>query len=315
MTTDVRESARLALAFLKAGLIDPDAVNGELHPAQLVEKALERALPTLGELCLAYSLQREEDVFVFSVEVSGLLCLDFTGAAGLCDLHHPKLGPCLLNHLHSAASVCEPFTPAVCAHYIEMLYWDGDTTDEPLLMRAREEIAHARKVPEERVSLDDARTYADSHYLTETHVAEHLDARYRRFDDALSLAECETLCRARGLAALAGVCEQTAQLQNLAQRLPPSDTELYDYFEGEIPYGVLIGMSSGPRDLVREVFEEYEHLLVHSTGFMPLYALCVTPGDAQSVASFAASLRVLKEFYERLEAICKVLREVTCLFH
>ena len=315
MTTDARESARLALAFLEAGLIDSDAVAGEPHPGQLVERALEQALPQLGELSLDYHLRTDEEVFLFTVEVAGLLCFDFAGAAGLCDLHHPKLGPCLLNHLHTAASVCEPFTPAVCEHYIELLYWEGDTTDEALLTRAREEIAHARQVPEESVSLDDARTYADSHYLTETHVAEHLDERYRHFDDTLSLKQCEALCQARGLTALTNVCQQIAQLHDLSQRLPPFDSDLFDYFEGEIPYGVLVSLGTGSRDLVREVFEEYEHLLIQASGFLPLYALGVIPHDAQNVASFAAALRTLKEFYECLEAICTTLREVTCLFH
>ena len=315
--TEVGDGAKLALALLKAKIIEEaDFVKGD-DPATFIARSLGRLWTPegLADFGYAYTLTVLDDQLYFVIELERAHYLDFSPAAALCDGLIEQLGPSLLSHLHRVLPLTPTFTPEVCHDYIVMSHWGGWDGAEELFEIARNDLAHAQGVPEENLSDEAVETYADSYYLTPNHVERLLEERYRR-PGGLSLSECHVLSSREACSNLNLVFDLLVELDTLAAALPERAESFYDRFEGEDPFALVVGLQRGKaRDLVEEVYREHEELVWNcGSEFTPVYALEVAADDAASLETLRTVLETSKRSLELTQKLVSTLEVTSCLF-
>ena len=262
---------------------------------------------------LDYGLATAFDQLYFSITLSGGDYLDFSQPALVCDRAHEALGPSLLSHLDAATPLLPAFTPEACRAYIEMSYWEGFENAEYLLELARSDLAHARGVSDESLSASEVAVYADQHYFTPNTVNRLLEPRYQQ-PGRLSLEACGELCRSHGYTHLMRVCELLGELRTLAEALPDRSESLYEQIDHYQPYGIVVGLpGEQSRDLVDEIYREYEQQVWNGGEFGPVYALEVDMDDPQTLVRLKTALGTCKRSLELTEALCDTLEITTCL--
>lgn len=263
---------------------------------------------------LDYSLATAFDQLYFLITLSGGDYLDFSQPACVCDRAHEALGPSLLSHLDAHTSLLPAFTPEACRAHVEMSYWEGWEEAEYLLELARSDLAHARRVAEASLSHEEVETYADQHYFTPNTVNGLLEPRYQQ-PGGLSLEQCGKLCRSHGYLNLTRVCELLGELRTLEEGLPERSESLYEQIEHYQPYGVVIGLpGEQSRDLVDEIYGEYEQDVWNGGEFGPVYALEVDPNDPYSLITLRSALEVCKRMVELTQELYVTLEVTACLF-
>ena len=309
--TDVGEGARLALSLLEARIIEADDFVKGHDPASFIARSLERLWVPRGikRFSLDYSLVTAFDQLYFLITLSRGDTFDFSQPALVCDRVHEALGPSLLSQLDAATPLLPAFTPEACRAHIEMTYWEGWEDAAYLFERARSDLAYARRVTEESLSQEEVETYADQHYFTPNTVNELLEPRYQQ-PGRLSLEQCGDLCRSHGYPNLTRVCELLGELRTLARALPERSESLYGQIEHYQAYGVVIGLPSGQsRDLVEEIYWDYERDVWNGGEFGPVYALELGE-DPETLVRLKRALRICQRSLELTEALYDTL-EVT----
>lgn len=284
-------------------------------PASFVARSLGRLWVPAGikRFSLDYSLATAFDQLYFLITLSGGDYLDFSQPARVCDRAHEALGPSLLGHLDAHTPLLPAFTPEACRAYVEMSYWEGWEEAEYLLELARSDLAHARRVTEASLSHEEVETYADQHYFTPNTVNGLLEPRYQQ-PGGLSLEQCGELCRSHSYTHLTRVVEMLGELRTLEEGLPERSESLYEQLEHYQPYGVVVGLpGERSRDLVDEIYEEYERDVWNSGEFGPVYALEVDMDEPQTLVRLKTALGTCQRSLELTEALYDTLEVTTCL--
>ena len=141
-----------------------------------------------------------------------------------------------------------------------------------------------------------------------------LEPRYQQ-PGRLSLEQCGELCRAHGYPKLTRVFELLGELRTVAEALPERSESLYEQIEHYQAYGVVIGMPNGQsRDLVDEIYWDYERDVWNGGEFGPLYALEVDMDDPQTLVKLKTALGTCRRSLELTEALYDTLEVTSCLF-
>ena len=264
---------------------------------------------------LTYSFAAVGEGFYFLIGLDEGSYLDFTQPALVCDRANEQLGPSLLTHLHACTLLLPAFTPEVCREYIVGYHWEGWDEAENLLELARSDLAYAEGVDEDSLSLEEVERYADSHYFTPKRVDSLIDRRYQN-PGTLSLEACTELCRRHGFVNLTRACELLTELRALTGALPERAHELYEYFDGSQPFGMVVGLQQegADLDLVDEIYREHEQHAWQVGDFEPLYALAVDIGAPDSITTLRSALGTCKRMLELTQKLYDTLEVTAWLF-
>ena len=207
------------------------------------------------------------------------------------------------------------FTPEVCREYIVCYHWEGWDEAENLLELARSDLAYAEGVDEDSLSLEEVERYADSHYFTPKRVDSLIDRRYQN-PGTLSLEACTELCRRHGFVNLTRACELLTELRALTGALPERAHELYEYFDGSQPFGIVVGLQQegADLDLVDEIYREHEQHAWQVGDFEPLYALDVDLDAPDSLTHLRSALGTCKRMLELTQKLYDTLEVTAWLF-
>lgn len=314
--SEVSEGAQLALGLLDADIIDADDYEPAHDPASFIARSLGRLwTPDAFErFSLDYTFATHFDQLYFHIKVTSGDYLDFSQPAQVCDRAHEALGPSLLTHLYATTPLLPAFTPEVCRGYIETFHWEDSEQAEYLLEMARNDLAAAREVEEESLSDEEVEAYADQHYLTPSFVDGALEPRYQQ-PGLLPLKACRELCRRHGFGNLLSACDLLLELRTLKDALPERSESFFERTEHYTPYAVVVGLQGeGERDLVDEIYREYEQQTWEGGEFGPVYALEVDPRDPETLRRLKTALETCRRSLELTEKLYATLEVTKCLF-
>jgi hypothetical protein len=311
LETGLQETAQLARALVHADVLPYHVYKDGQGVLEFLNRAFETRLTELGldkskvsvTLRLADEGNSDIEGVYFTVNLEPVY-LDLGSLLKKLDAIDLSLAPALVEGIRLG---CETLVPVYegqcCCETVTWLIWGGD--EEELLERVRDELASARRVLPAELSQAEVTEFAESHYLTSTHVNERLEPRFQQ-PTQIPLEDLQTTFAQQGCNKLVELCAVLKHLERLD--LPVSEADIFIERGDYQPYGLVLGLPrAGANDFVGEMFGELEQYVWSGGEWAPSYVIAVNWHDDTSFENLATGVEVV------LQGLACVAKLVTLL--
>jgi hypothetical protein len=297
LETHLKETAQLAHTLVRGEVLPWCAYKKDQTLLEFLQAAFDLWFAELGlhETPLRTLLRIADEApnmvegVYFTVNLQPLY-LDLGVLLQKLDALDPVLAPALVEAMRETTQKIVPVFEGICCRdTVEWLIWGGD--EDELLERARDELAQARGTPPGTLSTEDIFAFAESHFLTSSHLDARLEPRFQQ-PRTLPLDTLQARFVGHHMDKLVQLCDVLKQLNAL--ELPLNDPEVF-YDRGDFnPYGLVLGLPRpGADDLVSEIFGELEQQVWNGGEWAPSYVFAVNLKDEASLEQLAASLEAV----------------------
>jgi hypothetical protein len=315
LETHLQETAQLAHTLVRREVLPWRAYKEGQTLREFLQAAFDLRFAELGLhesplhtlLRIADEAPNSIEGVYFTVNLQPLY-LDLGVLLQKLDARDLALAPALVEALREATQNIVPVFEGICCRdTVEWLVWGGD--EDELLERARDELAQARGTPLGTLSTEDVFAFAESHFLTSSHLGTRLEPRFQQ-PRALPLNTLRATFAKHHMDKLVQLCDVVKQLNAL--ELPLNDPEVF-YDRGDFnPYGLVLGLPrAGADDLVAEIFGELEQQVWNGGEWAPSYVFAVNLKDEASLEHLATSLEAVLQSLACVTNIVKILVEET----
>jgi hypothetical protein len=315
LETGFQETAQLARALVHADVLPYRVYKEGQGLLEFLHRAFETRVSELGldksKLSVTLRLADEGDSNIegvyFTLNLEPVY-LDLGSLIKNLDAIDLSLAPALVERIRLG---CETLVPVYegqcCCETVNWLIWGGD--EEELFERARDELASARRVLPAELSREEVTAFAESHYLTSTHVNERLETRFQQPTE-LTLEALQTTFARHGCDELVELCAVLMQLERL--EFPASEADIF-YDRGDYyPYGLVLGLPKGDaNDFVGEMFGELEQFVWSGGDWAPSYVIAVNWHDSRSLQNLASGVEGVLQGLACIAKIVNLLAEVS----